>query len=76
MSTDWRRLAHEAADEHVAACQEALWHQEYGSAIAVESPAVGPYCGCTTCDIRETLAGAWPVIERMVAEARQEQEQT
>jgi hypothetical protein len=27
-----------------------------------ESPAVGPYCGCSDCDVRETLAVAWPIL--------------
>ncbi|WP_264653451.1 hypothetical protein [Actinoplanes cyaneus] len=26
------------------------------------SPAVGPYCGCGDCDVRETLAAAWPIL--------------
>lgn len=29
-----------------------------------ESPAVAPYCGCLTCQVRETLDASWePMME-------------
>jgi hypothetical protein len=29
-----------------------------------ESPALAPYCGCLTCQVRETLDAAWdPIAE-------------
>lgn len=38
--------------------------EEAGGDFEVNTPAVGPYCGCDTRTIREVLAGAWPVIEQ------------
>lgn len=51
--------AQHAAEERLAACQEALFAEEMGDAVA-PSPAVGPYCGCDTCMVREILDAAWP----------------
>jgi hypothetical protein len=53
--------AHRAAITHLEACGEALFAEEEGDA-GTESPAVGPYCGCSDCDVRETLAAAWPIL--------------
>jgi hypothetical protein len=61
MTKDWGRLAHEAAEAHLEAIFQA---EEDGD----DSPSVAPYDGCQTCDIREILAGAWPVIEQMLRE--------
>jgi hypothetical protein len=36
--------------------------EESDDLAEVASPAVGPYCGCTDCDVRETLAVAWPIL--------------
>ena len=41
-----------------------LAEEERDDGEEVESPAVGPFCGCDTCITRETIAGAWPVIEK------------
>jgi hypothetical protein len=54
--------AHRVAIAHVAACAEAMDAEETGDPLELESPAVGPYCGCTDCDIREALAVAWPIL--------------
>ena len=55
--------AHRAAIAHLEACGEAMFSAEEGDDTdAVESPAVGPYCGCSDCDVRETLAVAWPIL--------------
>jgi hypothetical protein len=55
--------AHRAAVAHLEACGEALYAaEEADDPDAVESPAVGPYCGCSDCDVRETLAAAWPIL--------------
>jgi hypothetical protein len=55
--------AHRAAVAHIEACEEAMFADEesVGDAV-IASPAVGPYCGCTDCDVRETLAAAWPIL--------------
>lgn len=31
-------------------------------------PTAGPYCGCSTCDLREGLFAAWPVFLAGVVE--------
>jgi hypothetical protein len=53
------------AEAHLSACQEALWAEESGASDEEipESPACGPFCGCDTCQVRETLFAAWPVVE-------------
>ncbi|BCY10969.1 hypothetical protein [Actinoplanes sp. L3-i22] len=53
--------AHRAAIAHLEACGEAMYTEEE-TGVEVESPAVGPYCGCSDCDIREVLAVAWPIL--------------
>lgn len=50
--------AQAAAVAHLEACEAAL----VGETEAVGSPAVTAYCGCTTCEVVETLAAVWPVI--------------
>ncbi len=70
MSTDndWAEQAQKAAEAHYGKVIDAWFAEQDGA--EVQSPATAPYCGCTTCDIREILAGAWPVIEEMLAEER------
>jgi hypothetical protein len=56
--------AHQAAQQHLTKVWEALYAQEEAEdGEDIDSPAFGPFCGCETCVIRETLAAAWPVIE-------------
>ena len=63
--TDWAVEAQRRAEEHLAACEEAL-HDELP-----ESPATAPYCGCDTCMVREVLAAAWEALQEGVkAETR------
>lgn len=72
---DWGAQMHAAAQAHldaVAQAEEALDDAVNNespdiAAIADASPAYGPYCGCTTCVVRETLAAAWPTIVTLVA---------
>jgi hypothetical protein len=47
-----------AAERHLAACEAALWDEN-----GVESPAIGPYCGCDTCTVREVLHAGWEALE-------------
>jgi len=63
---DWGVLAQKAAEKHLAACNEALFAIEDGQ--EVESPASAPFCGCDTCQVRETLYAAWPILERWAVE--------
>jgi len=61
-----------AAEQHLQACWEAQEAEEDAEDLTTlpESPAVGPFCGCTTCLVREVLAGAWPKIEEYFASAK------
>lgn len=55
--------AHRAAVAHLNACADAMFDEEESDDLAeVASPAVGPYCGCTDCEVREVLAVAWPIL--------------
>src|SRR4051794_35435138 len=58
--------AQDAAEAHLAACDAAEEAMDEalmaGEPIGeLDSPACGPYDGCTTCMVRETLFAAWPV---------------
>lgn len=56
-----------AAERHLRAVLEAEDEQAEHPERDVSTPAVGPFCGCETCLVREVLAGAWPVIEEYMA---------
>lgn len=57
--TDYGLLAQKAAEAHLAELEGCLW--EEGEGGNPQWPAMaGPYCGCETCMIRETLFAAWP----------------
>lgn len=65
---DYGHLAQKAAEAHLAACDDALYdYDEHGDDATVQMPeTAGPYCGCSTCIVRETLHAAWPIIEQYV----------
>ena len=53
--------AHQAATEHIARLEKFEDEQEESGDYSQDGPAsAGPYCSCDTCEIRETLAAAWP----------------
>lgn len=58
---DWGVKAQRAAEEHLLACYEAMHALDEG-AQDVEDPAVGAFCGCETCEVREVLMAAWPIL--------------
>jgi hypothetical protein len=57
---DYGKAAHKAAMAHIEACEEALVSVE--SEPDLISPASAPYCGCTTCQVREALHAAFPIL--------------
>ena len=60
---DFGYEAQRAAEAHLEACYEALYDEDGEEREDLpESPAVGPFCGCTTCEIREVLHAAWPIL--------------
>jgi len=62
------RLAQELAESHLDACEDALactegyCDEDCGH---TESPAVGPFCGCRTCVVREVLHAAYPALAEL-----------
>lgn len=62
--------AQRAAEAHLDACDEAQDAEEIedgadlddDDVIAPEVTTAGPYCACRTCEVRETLAIAWPHV--------------
>lgn len=56
--------AQRAAEAHLDACNAVNDEYEETGDLAVleRSPAVGPFCACMTCEIREVLAAAWPIV--------------
>lgn len=52
-----------AAEKHLAACWAAEDACDEGADIGdVDTPACAPFCGCSTCEVREVLYAAWPVF--------------
>lgn len=58
---DLFQAAHEAAAKHLEACWDAF-HAEQEGDDDVVSPASAPFDGCQTCETRETLHAAWPLL--------------
>lgn len=62
-------LAHKAAVEKVEALMDGLYLDQDELAdfpdgiYEVESAA--PFCGCTTCTVREALYAAWPHLKEL-----------
>jgi hypothetical protein len=64
---DYAFLAHQAAAKRMRVLEELLDAEpdEADALTARLDPPLAPgvgYCGCGTCDIRETLAAAWPIL--------------
>lgn len=58
-------LAQQAAEAHLEAC----WAYEHGETDEAPDFA-GPFCGCETCQVREVLHAAWPILKQgVMAEA-------
>jgi hypothetical protein len=58
---DYGLEAQRAAEEHLAACWE-FFNGDYEG--VAEDPASAPFCGCPTCEVREVLYAAWPLLQR------------
>ena len=64
--TEWRETldfaVQQAAEKHLEGCEAALAHAEGAwdeGGQPPEDPSYAPYCGCTTCIVREVLTAAW-----------------
>lgn len=60
--TDWGLKAHQAAEQHLAACLEAMYAEDESDLDTWPEDMAGPFCGCETCVIREVLHAAWPIL--------------
>lgn len=63
-----RELEHRAqqrAEHRIEVCHALLDDDPELEDAAAE--LAGPYCGCTTCDVREILDAAWPFLQRLAA---------
>jgi hypothetical protein len=56
--------AQQAAEAHLAACDDALEAEQDPDAEFEWPMLAGPYCGCPTCVVREVLHAAWPIFEQ------------
>jgi len=63
--TDHAIAAQEAAEQHLTAC----W--EYLNDDGPEPDTLGPFCGCLTCEVRETLHAAYPHLHKLWEEEGQ-----
>lgn len=64
LERDYGVEAQKAAEQHLEAIYEfeETYLEEYPNGDVMESPSVGPWCGCLTCVVRETLHAAWPSL--------------
>lgn len=55
----------QAAERHLDECWEAYYaaEEEPDPDKWPPSPAIGPFCGCQTCLVREVLHAGWRVFE-------------
>lgn len=66
VSDDLFHQAHRAAEARLAALDEHAYGEQDPAAEA--PPALAAYCGCPTCQVRETLDAAWPYLRRAALE--------
>lgn len=69
---DWLGDAQRAAEDHIGAVWD-YWNEAESAMTDAEiedlgpDPAIGPFCGCTTCEVREILHAAVPLIAAGIA---------
>lgn len=59
---DYGLEAQKAAEQHLDALGEAEEREENGEQDVQWPESAGPWCGCGTCTVRETLWAAWPIL--------------
>lgn len=55
---DWGGIAQQAAEDHLTR----VWEAFHSEDPEVDDPAIGAFDGCQTCEIREVLMVALPII--------------
>lgn len=66
---DYGAEAQKVAEAHIMACWD--WYQDDETVDGHpqgDDPASAPFDGCPTCEVREILYAAWPLIEAGVVE--------
>lgn len=61
VAEQYAQRAQRTAEDHLAA----VWAHFYADADGTptgEDPAIGAFCGCQTCEVREVLTVAVPVL--------------
>lgn len=71
---DYGFEAQRAAECRLEACRAALDAADYGDAEEKQrypwpDDLTAPFCGCLTCEVRETLFAAWPFFEASVEDS-------
>lgn len=62
LEADWGVQAQREAEDHLTRVWSHFHGEEQGTEEG-DSPAIGAFDGCQTCEVRETLFAAIPVIE-------------
>lgn len=63
-SDDIGLIAQRAAEKHIERLDGCLYDEQDGVPDVQWPESAGPYCGCTTCQVREILWIVWPIIEQ------------
>jgi hypothetical protein len=63
--SSWEKDMQDAAEAHIEQVWD-YWNRTMDDAVddAEEDPAIGPFDGCTTCEVREILTVAVPILAR------------
>lgn len=61
---DYGLEAQQAAEAHLEALWEAADSDDEHAMDDIDIAA--PWCGCTTCIVREVLHAAWPILQEAV----------
>jgi hypothetical protein len=56
---DFEAQVQRKAEAHLDECFEALYEGDDTGTFENDSPAFAPFCGCTTCIVREVLMSVW-----------------
>lgn len=56
------------AEDHLVACNKALFEGETENGAGTRSPAFYPYDGCETCVVREVLLAVWDDLMELARE--------
>lgn len=63
LEDDWSAQAQRAAEDHLTRVWTAFYEEKDDFSEMLPSPSMGLFCGCQTCEVRETLYAALPFIE-------------